>query len=104
MREDRNFKASDVSGPSIWIFILWFGLSGEGDSNNKHLFPATASQSTPRYGLFTIFEIRFCNLSTTKLFRSIDRIVYDKKILKLQYQISNIVNRRYRGVDLLAVL
>jgi hypothetical protein len=23
MREDRNFKASDVSGPSIWIFILW---------------------------------------------------------------------------------
>jgi hypothetical protein len=22
MREDRNFKASDVSGPSIWIFIL----------------------------------------------------------------------------------
>jgi hypothetical protein len=26
MREDRNFKASDVSGPSIWIFILW--LSG----------------------------------------------------------------------------
>jgi hypothetical protein len=23
MSEDRNFKASDVSGPSIWIFILW---------------------------------------------------------------------------------
>jgi hypothetical protein len=22
MREDRNFRASDVSGPSIWIFIL----------------------------------------------------------------------------------
>jgi hypothetical protein len=22
MREDRNFKASDVGGPSIWIFIL----------------------------------------------------------------------------------
>ena len=26
MREDRNFKASDVSCPSIWIFILWFIL------------------------------------------------------------------------------
>jgi hypothetical protein len=27
MREDRNFKASDVSGPSIWILIiLWFAL------------------------------------------------------------------------------
>jgi hypothetical protein len=24
MRENRNFKVSDVSGPSIWIFILWF--------------------------------------------------------------------------------
>ena len=24
MREDRNFKASDVSGPSVWIFILCF--------------------------------------------------------------------------------
>jgi hypothetical protein len=23
MRENRNFKASDVSGPSVWIFILW---------------------------------------------------------------------------------
>ena len=23
-RKDRNFKASDVSGPSIWIFILYF--------------------------------------------------------------------------------
>ena len=25
MREDRNFKASNVSGPSIWIFILCLG-------------------------------------------------------------------------------
>jgi hypothetical protein len=25
MREDRNFKASDVSGPSIWILILCRG-------------------------------------------------------------------------------
>ena len=22
MRDDRNFKASDLSGPSVWIFIL----------------------------------------------------------------------------------
>ena len=24
MREDRNFKASDVSCPSVWIFILYY--------------------------------------------------------------------------------
>jgi hypothetical protein len=25
--EDRNFKASDVSGLSVWIFILWLGCA-----------------------------------------------------------------------------
>jgi hypothetical protein len=44
MREDRNFKASDVSGPSIWIFILWFRPYGphqcsadEQDESNCYL-------------------------------------------------------------------
>jgi hypothetical protein len=35
---------------------LPFELLG-GDANNKHIFPAPASQSTPRKRLFTIFEI-----------------------------------------------
>jgi hypothetical protein len=37
MREDRNFKASDASGPSIWIFILWFKdtLSHSGAGRGK---------------------------------------------------------------------
>jgi hypothetical protein len=37
---------------------LPFGLlgGGGGDSNNKHLFSATASQSTPRYRQFTILK------------------------------------------------
>ena len=56
MREDRNFKASDVSGPSIWIFILCSEVSEIVDAVSwlhlKFLFNETAMD----YGANTHFN------------------------------------------------
>jgi hypothetical protein len=43
-----NFERPTITTAPAWRPSFLYRLDCQGDANNKHIFPATASQSTPR--------------------------------------------------------